>query len=139
LRLFLQWFLIAIDEPLTDNDTRIPVSMAPHLAVWTEDQGRTCGIAFFGLSDKGGSEDRTFDSLDGAHGDLFTEIEVNGTNFGLCIGGDLLLDFGRASKSLLDRGMEPPLLAMPDELGASQLIDSRQIAPSEAYFEPGPA
>ena len=67
------------------------------------------------MSDKAGGQDRTFNSLDGADRKVVVEIEIDRTYGGLQVGGDLLLDFGRASEAFLDGRVEPPPLAAPDQ------------------------
>jgi hypothetical protein len=63
-------------------------------------------------ANKLGGEDRTFNRLNGAYGDLFAEIEVYSTDFRLCVGRDLLLYFRGTAEWLLDGSMQPPLIAM---------------------------
>jgi len=89
-------------------------------------------------ANEAGGEDGAFDSLDGTHGDLFAQIEIDGAD--LCLGaGNLFCYFRWRAESLLDRGVQPPLLAMPDELGAAQLKAFGQIAGQGAHLDPGPA
>ncbi len=85
------------------------------------------------------SQDRTFNSLDGADREVVVEIEIDSTNGGLSVGCDLPLDCGRASEVFLDGSMEPPLLAAPDQRGTAQLGVSGQIPTRETHLEPGPA
>ncbi len=54
-------------------------------------------------SNEGGSEDRTFNGLDGAYGEMFVEIEIDGADPCLCIRGDLLRDFGWTAELPLQR------------------------------------
>ena len=91
------------------------------------------------MSDKAGGQDRTCNSLDGADRKVVVEIEIDSTNRCLQVGGDLLLDFGRASEAFLDGRVEPPPLAAPDERGTAQFGISGQFPTGDAYLEPGPA
>src|SRR2546428_1582383 len=50
-RLFLGCFLIACNQTLTDNQTRIAIRIAPHATPLTEHQGRTVGISLCWLRD----------------------------------------------------------------------------------------
>ena len=90
------------------------------------------------MNERGG-KDRTFNCLDGAYGDVFSEIEIDCTNLCVCVGGDLLLDFAWTLELLLYRSMEPPLIALSDERGAASLETSWQIAASRANLDPTPA
>ncbi len=89
-------------------------------------------------ADEAGSEDGAFDSLDGADGNLFTQIEINGADLRFRV-SDLFYCFGWYGEGLFERGMQPPLLPMPDELGTSQLKPCWQIAGQGADFDPAPA
>lgn len=89
--------------------------------------------------DECGGQDRTFNSLDGADRQVVVEIKIDRTNGCLQVGGDLLLNFGRASEAFLDGSMQPPLLAAPDKLGTAQLDISGQLPTRDAHLEPGPA
>ncbi len=89
-------------------------------------------------ADKAGGDDGAFNSLDATHGEVLVEIEIDGAD--LCLGfGDLLYYFWWRGECLLDGGMQPPLVAMPDQLGTSQLKEGRDVAPKRADFDPGPA
>ncbi len=41
MRLFLQRFLVALDQALPDSQTGIPVGMVAHLALWAQAKRRT--------------------------------------------------------------------------------------------------
>ena len=62
------------------------------------------------MPDKAGSEDRTFNGLDGAYGQLGIEIEIDGTDPGVRIGRDLLLNLGWTAELFLEGRVEPPPL-----------------------------
>ena len=90
------------------------------------------------MPDKAGGKDRTFSSLDGAHGEMRVEIEIDGADAGLRIGGDLGCDLGRWREGRFDAGLKPPLLAPTNEHRASGLEASREIAPQGANLDPAP-
>ena len=91
------------------------------------------------MSNKAGGQDRTFNSLDGADCEVVVEVEIDSTQCGLSVGGDLPLDGGRESEVFLDRSMQPPLLAAPDQRRTAQLGVSGQLPTRDAHLEPGPA
>jgi hypothetical protein len=62
------------------------------------------------MPDKAGSEDRTFNGLDGADGQMGVEIEIDGTDPGLRVGRDLLVNLGWTAERFLKGRVEPPLL-----------------------------
>ena len=62
------------------------------------------------MPDKAGSEDRTFNGLDGADGQMGVEIEIDGTDPGVRVGRDLLVNLGWTAERFLKRRVEPPLL-----------------------------
>jgi hypothetical protein len=62
------------------------------------------------MPDKAGSEDRTFNGLDGADGEMGVEIEIDRTDPGLRVGRDLLLNPGWTAELFLKGRVEPPLL-----------------------------
>src|SRR5258708_25698165 len=70
---------------------------------------------------------------------MVVEIEIDSTNGGLWVGGDLPLDFGGASEVFLDGSMQPPLLAAPDQRGTAHLGVSGQLPTRDTHLEPGPA
>src|SRR5258707_14659291 len=43
-------------------------------------------------ADEAGSKDRTFNGLDGAHGQVLAEVQIDGTELRFSLGGDLVLD-----------------------------------------------
>ncbi len=89
-------------------------------------------------ADKTGGQDGAFDSLDGANGNMLIDIQIDGAD--PCIrAGDLLCYLGWRGEGLFDGGMQPELLAMPDQLGASQRVSFGQVTPQCADFDPGPA
>ena len=62
------------------------------------------------MPDKAGSEDRTFNGLDGADGQMGVEIEIDGTDPGVRVGRDLLLNLGWTAELFLKGCVEPPPL-----------------------------
>src|SRR5260370_9819232 len=85
-----------------------------------------------------GGQDGAFDGLDGANGNVLIDIEIDGADFCLHV-SYLLCNLRWRGECLLDGGVQPPLVAMPDQLGASQLQTGREIAAKGADFDPGPA
>jgi hypothetical protein len=69
--------------------------------------------------DETGGQDRTFGSLNGAHGNRPIEIQVGSADLRFGMRADLPRDVRRGGELLLDRGMQPPALAMPDERGTA--------------------
>jgi hypothetical protein len=67
-----------------------------------------------------GREDRTFSSLNGAHGDVSIEIQIDGAEFRFRVGGDLVSDCGRRSELLLHRSVEPPTIPMVHQGGTAE-------------------
>ena len=90
-------------------------------------------------SDKMGGEDGAFNGLDGADGEMFAQIEIDGADPCVCISGDLLCDFGWTAQRLFDGGVQPPLLPLANERRTSQLDLFRHVAPQRTDFDPGPA
>src|SRR6266699_3155094 len=69
---------------------------------------------------------------------MLIDIQIDGAD--PCIrAGDLLCYLGWRGEGLFDGGMQPELLAMPDQLGASQRVSFGQVTPQCADFDPGPA
>ena len=89
-------------------------------------------------SDKRGGEDRTFNSLNGAHCEMFMQIEVYGTHLCLCLCGDVFLDVARASELLFKRRMQPPVIAAPNKGRTSHLDILREFPSSDANLDPTP-
>src|SRR6266567_2081977 len=90
-------------------------------------------------ANEAGSKGRTFSSLDCTHSYSPIHIEIDGTDFGLCIRGDLFFHFGRAAKLLLHRRMQPPLFSPSHELRTTQIHAIRQLTASETALDPRPA
>ena len=90
-------------------------------------------------SDKMGGEDGAFNGLDGADGEMFAQIEIDGADPCVCIGGDLLCDFGWTAERLFDGSVQPPLLPLANERRTSQLDLFRHVTPQRPDFDPGPA
>jgi hypothetical protein len=84
-----------------------------------------------------GSEDRTFSSLNGAHGNRTIEIQIDGAHLRLRI-GELLCDLERRRKPLLHRGMQPPATCMPYQRGTARPGSLWQFPAGETHLEPGP-
>ena len=83
-------------------------------------------------------KDRTFNSLDGTHGEIFVDIQVYGTHLCVCVGGNLFLDFTRALELLLHRSMQPPLIPASNKGGTSHFSSTRQVASGDTNFDPTP-
>src|SRR6266704_2686410 len=84
-----------------------------------------------------GSEDRTFSSLNGAHGNRTIEIQIDGAHLRLRI-GELLCELKRCRKPLLHRSMQPPATSMPYQRRTARLGSRWQFPACETYLEPGP-
>src|SRR5437867_4444266 len=69
---------------------------------------------------------------------MLVEVEIDGTELGLFVGRDLLLDLGRSLERLLDRRMQPPGPPTSYQRGTGHLDSLRQPAPREANLEPTP-
>src|SRR5438105_9484282 len=78
-------------------------------------------------ANKAGGEDRTFNCLNGAYGNLFSEIEIHGADPGLCRRAHLGLDLLRSLELLLNRSMQPPLTAPLNKRGTSRFGPVRQF------------
>ncbi len=89
-------------------------------------------------ADEAGGEDGAFDSLDGANGNVFSEIKIHSADLRLCV-GDLLCYFGWRSEGLLDGGMQPPLRTPTNQGRTLHLKVGREVAPKRANLDPGPA
>ena len=73
------------------------------------------------MPDKAGSEDRTFNGLDGANGEMGVEIEIDGTDPGVRVGRDLLVNLGWTAELFLQGCVEPPPLPTSDQAGTAHL------------------
>src|SRR5260370_10145017 len=85
-----------------------------------------------------GGEDRTFNSSDGTHGDIFVDIEIHCTNLSLCIHGDLFLNLWRTLELLFDGSVQPQVIATPDEGGTTSLNTIWYFSASDANLDPTP-
>jgi hypothetical protein len=90
------------------------------------------------MPDKADSEDRTFNGLDGAHGQMGVEIEIDGTDPGVRVGRDVLLNLGWTAERFLKGRVEPPLLPASNQGGTAYLHSSGQTASERANLDPTP-
>src|SRR5262249_28095599 len=66
------------------------------------------------------------------------EIQVDSTDLRFEMRADLLRDVRRRGELLLDRSMQPPALAMPDEGGTAQNVACGKCSAGAADFQPAP-
>ena len=89
-------------------------------------------------ANEAGSEDGAFDGLDGADGKVLIDIQIHGADLRLWV-SDLIGYVRWHGEGLFQRGMQPPLPAMLDQLGTAQLKPFGQIASQGAKLDPAPA
>ena len=90
------------------------------------------------ISNEGRSQDGAVTGLDTAHSEMLVEIEVHRAETGLG-GGELLSALCGSLEGLLNGSMQPPAVALANQLWAPYRVPLGNIARKHTNFEPGPA